>query len=184
MAEFDSCVAYVLGHEGGLTKNNSDPGGITNMGISLRFLRDVPEVYLKKVGIFGEVTEQSIVDLTQEQAEKLYYSQFWIYAPFEKIMNGILGKYIFDMSVHHGLSNATRITQRACCAAQKMKDYVKDDGLFGSKTLSAINYASFTLVPALISERTGFMRQLIAVNPKLEVFWEGWLTRSFDISLG
>lgn len=181
MANFDSCVAYVLSHEGGLTKNKADPGGITNMGISLRFLRDVPEDHLKKVGIFGEVNEQTIIDLTKEQAERLYYSEFWTAAPFEKIMNGIIGKYIFDMSVHHGLTQTTKITQRACCSAQKVKDYVKDDGLFGSKTLSAINYASFMLIPALISERAGFMRQLVAVNPKLDVFLDGWLTRAFDI---
>lgn len=181
MANFDSCVAYVLVHEGGLTKNKADPGGITNFGISLRFLRDVPKDNLKRVGIFGEVTEQTIIDLTKDQAEKLYYSEFWLKAPFDKIMNNMLGKYIFDMSIHHGLSQAVRITQRACCSAQKVKDYVKDDALFGSKTLQAINQASFMLVPALISERTGFMRQLVAVNPKLEVFLDGWLNRAFDI---
>lgn len=181
MANFDSCVAYVLGHEGGLTKNIADPGGITNMGISLRFLREAAEYSLKKAGIFGEVTEQTIIDLTQEQAEKIYYSEFWVSAPFDKIMNGIIGKYVFDMCVHHGLNQATKITQRACCAAQKVKDYVKDDGLFGPKTLGAINHASFMLIPALISERTGFMRQLVAVNPKLDVFWDGWVTRAFDI---
>ncbi len=181
MANFDSCVAYVLSHEGGLSKNIADPGGITNMGISLRFLRDVPEDNLKKAGIFGEVTEQTIIDLTQVQADKLYYSEFWTAAPFEKIMNGMIGKYIFDMAVHHDISQATKIVQRACCAAQKMKDYVKDDGLFGSKTLSAVNYASFMLIPALIAERSGFMRQLVAVNPKLDVFLDGWLTRAFDI---
>ena len=173
MANFESCVAYVLKHEGGLTKHPSDPGGITNFGISLRFLRDVPEDNLKRVGIFGEVTEQTIIDLTQDQAEKLYYSEFWLKAPFDKIMNGMLGKYIFDMSVNLGLHQAVLITQRACCAAQKLKDYVKCDGLFGSKTLAAVNYASFMLLPALIATRVSFYRQLIAVNPKLDVFLDG-----------
>ncbi len=181
MANFDSCVAYVLGHEGGLTQDKADPGGITNFGISLRFLREVPEDNLKRAGIFGEVTEDTIKNLTLDQAEKLYYSEFWLKAPYEKIMNGIIGKYIFDMSVHHGLSRATKITQRACCAAQKSKDYLISDGIFGKKTLSAINYASFMIIPPVISERTGFMRQLVAVNPKLDVFLDGWLTRAFDI---
>lgn len=174
-------MSYVLGHEGGLTKHPSDPGGITNMGISLRFLREVNEDNLKRIGIFGEVTEQTIIDLTKEQAEKLYFSEFWIKAPFDKVMNTNLGKYIFDMSIHHGLHQAVKIAQRACCSAQKMKDYVKDDGLFGSKTLQAVNQASFMLIPALISERTGFMRQLVAVNPKLDVFLDGWLSRAYHI---
>lgn len=181
MANFESCLAYVLGHEGGLTKDKADPGGITNFGISLRFLREVPADNLKRAGIFGDVTEQTIIDLTQDQAAKIYNSEFWVKAPYEKIMNGIIGKYIFDMAVHHGLSRATKIIQRACCAAQKTKDYVNDDGVFGKKTLAAVNYASFMLIPAMISERTGFMRQLVAVDPKLDVFLDGWLTRAFDI---
>ncbi len=181
MAVFESCVDYVLRHEGGLTKDAADPGGITNMGISLRFLREVDELLLKRVGIFDEVSEQTIIDLTKDQAEKIYYSEFWLRAPFEKIINNILAKYIFDMSVNLGIAQAVKITQRACCAAQKMKDYVKDDGMFCSKTLQAINQASFMLIPALIAQRTGFYRQLVAVNPKSEIFLDGWLVRAFDI---
>ena len=183
MANFDACVAYVLSHEGGLTKDKADPGGITNMGISLRFLREVNGDRLKQIGIFEPVAEQSIIDLTLDQAQKLYYSEFWLNAPFEKIINNILAKYIFDMSVNHGLVEAVKLTQRACCAAQKMKDYVKDDGIFGAKTISAINQASFMLIPALIAQRSGYIRQLVAVNPKLDVFLDGWLTRCFDVTL-
>lgn len=182
MAQFESCVQYVLKHEGLLSEDKADPGGITNFGISLRFLREVDSDTLKRIGIFEEVTEQTIRDLTQDQAEKLYYSEFWVKAPFDKIQNGITGKYIFDMSVNHGLVEAIRLTQRACCAAQKVKDYVKDDSLFGAKTLSAVNQVSFMLIPALIATRAGYMRQLVAVNPRLEVFLEDWLTRCFDVS--
>jgi lysozyme family protein len=99
--------------------------------------------------------------------------------PFDKIMNGMLGKYIFDMTVNHGMVQAVKIAQRACCSAQKTKDFIPDDGLFGPKTLQAINQASFMLIPALISERTGFMRLLVAVDPKLNVFLSGWLERCY-----
>ena len=181
MANFDSCLQYVLKHEGGLSEHKKDPGGITNFGISLRFLRELDPDDLKRVGIFTEVTEQTIRELTKDQAEKIYFSEFWVNRPFEKIQNPFIGKYLFDMAVHHGMSQTTRLAQRACCSAQKVKDYVKDDGIFGPKTIQAVNQASFMLIPALISERTGFMRQLVAVKPALEVFLEGWLIRAFDI---
>ncbi|MGC2661764.1 MAG: glycosyl hydrolase 108 family protein [Bryobacteraceae bacterium] len=183
MADFEYCLKYVLEHEGGLSQNPSDPGGTTMKGISLRFLREVNPHTLKRVGIFEPVNEQSIIDLTDDQISKLYYSEFWIQAPFEKLQNGILAKYIFDMSVNHGLVEAVKLTQRACCAAQKKKDYVKDDGIMGGNTIQAINQASFMLIPALIAQRSGFMRQLVAVNPKLEVFLDGWLTRCFNVTL-
>lgn len=182
MANFDACVTYVLGHEGGLSSDKADPGGITNMGISLRFLREVNGDRLKQIGIFEPVAEQTIVNLTLDQAQKLYYSEFWLNAPFEKIQNNILAKYIFDMSVNHGLAEAVRLVQRACCAAQKVRDYVKDDGICGGHTIAAVNLASFMLMPALIAQRTGYMRQLVAVNPKLDVFLEDWLNRAFDVS--
>lgn len=182
MAQFEPCVTYVLNHEGELSKDDADPGGITNKGISLRFLREVHPDTLKRLGIFGDVTAQTIIDLTIDQVKGLYYSEFWNHAPFDKIMNGIIAKYIFDMSVHHGLAEAAKLTQRACCAAQKVRDFVKDDGIFGSQTLQAVNHASFMLIPSLIATRAGYLRQLVAVNPKLDVFLEGWLTRCFDVS--
>ena len=182
MAQFDTCVDYVLGHEGGLSEDASDPGGTTNFGISLRFLREVNLDSLKRAGIFGEVTKQTVIDLTLEQAKSLYFSEFWNHCPFDRIQNGILAEYIFDMCVNHGIAEAVKLTQRACCAAQKQKDYVKDDGIFGAGTLSAINRASFMLTPALIATRAGYMRQIVAVNPKLEVFLDDWLGRCFDVS--
>lgn len=181
MANFDACLAYVLGHEGGLSENPSDPGGITMNGISLRFLREVHVDDLKRAGIFSEVNEDTIRNLTPDQVSKLYYSEFWVKAPFDNIMNGMIGKYIFDMAINVGLHQATLIVQRACCCAQKKQDYIKDDGLFGKSTLAAVNYASFMLIPALIAERTGYYRLLVAQNSKNEAFIEGWLKRAFDI---
>ena len=34
------------------------------------------------------------------------------------------------MTVNHGQAQATKLIQRACCAAQKSIDYLKDDGLY------------------------------------------------------
>lgn len=180
MAEFDSCLEYVLPHEGEYSDHPSDPGGATNQGISLRFLQGVDKDTLKRIGITGALNKKTIQDLTDEQIKSLYYTEFWVKAPFDKIMNGMIAQYIFDMSVHHGLEQAVKNTQRACCSAQKMKNYVKDDALFGKLTLQAINQASFMLIPAMISERTGFMRRLVAVKPELAVFLDGWLTRAYD----
>ena len=53
MAHFDSCVQYVLRHEGGLSQDKADPGGITNFGISLRFLREVDADTLKRIDFWG-----------------------------------------------------------------------------------------------------------------------------------
>lgn len=126
--------------------------------------------------------EKKLKAKTPEEWKKFYYTSLWIQAPFDKIMNGITGKYIFDMAMHHGLEQSTILVQRACCAAYKTKDYVKDDALFDRKTLSAINQASFMLIPSLIATRASYVRELVARDPKLAVCLDEWLERCFDIS--
>ena len=41
MSLFDKCLKIVLIHEGGYSDDPDDPGGTTNYGISLRFLKSV-----------------------------------------------------------------------------------------------------------------------------------------------
>ena len=181
MADFNACVDHVLANEGGYSDNLKDKGGATNFGISLRFLKEVNPKTLARIGITGEVNKQVIKELTKEKAISLYYSEFWNTARFDKIMNGIIAKYVFDMAVNHGLHQATLNVQRACCSAQKKLDFIMCDGLLGPKTLGAINQISFSLIPPMISERAGFMRRIVARKPDQKVFLDGWLTRCFDI---
>jgi lysozyme family protein len=183
MADFNACVEYVLGHEGGYSDDKKDAGGATNFGISLRFLQEVNKGTLKRIGITDTrtPTKQTIKELTKEQAVSLYYSEFWNQTRFDKIMNTIIAKYIFDMSVNHGLQQATKNVQRACWAAQKKKDFLIDDGLLGPKTLGAVNQISFSLIPAMMAERAGFYRRLVIRKPDQEKFLDGWLERAYDL---
>lgn len=179
MANFDSAVSFVLKNEGELSEDAADPGGITNWGISLRFLREVPSEILKRAGIFEPIDEQTIRDLTRDQAIILYRTEFWEQGPFEKIQNQTLANYIFDMCVNFGTAQAIKLTQRAICACQKMRDYVKDDGVLGPRTLMGINQCSFMLVPAMIAQRDGFYRRLVALNSARKADLDGWLNRCY-----
>lgn len=179
MANFQSAIAFVLSNEGGLSENTSDTGGITNFGISFEFLKEIPENRLKQYGILDEVTEQTIRDLTRDQAISIYNGEFWGVVPFEKIQNQMLANYIFDMAVNMGISQAIKLTQRAVWACQKKKDFITDDGLLGAKTIQAINHCSFMLLVGLAAQRDGFYRQLVALNPKREGELNGWLNRCY-----
>lgn len=180
MANFDSAVSYLLKNEGGLVEDPSDPGGITNFGISLRFLREVPVENLKRYSIFEPVTEKDIRELTLDQAKLIYRGEFWLTAPFLKLQNQVLCNYIFDMCVNFGLSQAIKLVQRATWAVQKKKDFILDDGIFGPHTIQAINQASFMLMFSMVAQRDGFYRQLVAVNPALKPNLEGWLNRCYN----
>jgi lysozyme family protein len=181
MTTFDSAANFVLANEGGLfeNKDGSDPGGITNFGISLRFLREVSSENLKKYSIFEPVNEQTIRDLTMAQAKFIYRGEFWDAAPFEKIMNQNLANYIFDMCVNHGIAQGVKLAQRAVWACQKQRDFIKDDGVLGSKTIYAVNMCSFMLLVAMQAQRDGFYRRLVALDPTRKGNLDGWLNRCY-----
>ncbi len=181
MANFESAIKFVLSNEGGLSEVADDPGGITNFGISLRFLREVAPDVLKKAGIFEVVDENTIRNLTVDQATILYREEFWEKAQFLKLNNQILCNYIFDMCVNHGIAQGIKLAQRAVCACQKKMDFLADDGIMGSKTIAGINYAGFLLQYAMIAERAGFVRLLVCQLPRLEKFLHGWLERCYKI---
>lgn len=181
MAIFETALDFVLVNEGGLSEDVADPGGTTNFGISLRFLRGLSSEVLKRAGIFEPITDQTIRELTKEQATILYRALFWEPDSFDKIMNQQLANYIFDMAVNHGISQAIKITQRAICACQRNKDFVMDDGVLGAATIQGVNQASFMMIPALIAQRSGYYRELVALNPSLRGVLNGWLTRCYRI---
>lgn len=180
MANFDSAVNYVLKNEGGLVEDPSDPGGITNFGISLRFLREVPIENLKRYSLFDPVTDKDIRELTLEQAKLIYRGEFWEAGPFEKLQNQILCNYIFDMCVSFGITQAIKLVQRAVWSVQKKKDFIPDDGIFGPYTIQAINQASFMLMFSMVAQRDGYYRQIVAVNPSRKPDLEGWLNRCYN----
>lgn len=178
MADFDEALKFVLANEGGLSDNPNDAGGLTNFGISLRFLRSFGDKYdFNKNGIL----EDDIKALTKEQVALIYYQEFWRAAPFEKILNDRIANYVFDCCVHHGVAVGIRLLQRALWASFSRIGYVADDGILGLMTLKGANEATFMLLSALPAERAGYCRLLAAKQAKNEVFLNGWLTRCYRI---
>ena len=149
MADFQVAISFVLENEKGLNENPHDRGGITNFGISLRFLKSISEEHLRLYGIYEVPFEQTIRDLTIDQAKKIYYGEFWAPGNFEKIINQEHANYIFDMAVNLGIATAIKLVQRACWAVQKDWEKLPDDGILGDQTIQAIRVCGFMSLPAL-----------------------------------
>lgn len=179
MAEFEPAVEYVLSEEGGLVENPNDLGGITNHGISLRFLKSVEREHLKRAFIFDEVTEETIRRLDIGQAKSLYHSEFWERAPFDQIVHQMHCNYIFDMAVNLGISPAIKCVQRACWAVMKKWELLPDDGILGENTLSSLRYCGFLIMPALRAERANHYRNIVNNHPEQKEFLRGWYDRTY-----
>jgi len=161
-------VDYVLNNEGGLVENSSDPGGITNFGISLRFYRE---------NINAESGGDSIKSLTKEDAIKIYYAHFWN-KWYEDIYHQEITDRVLDTAVSCGIATANKILQRSvwgCAGNQK----VEDSGILDAKNLSSINYFGTNILYPFRVERAYYYRDLVNKNPDLSKFLAVWLTRAY-----
>lgn len=180
MSSFDIAVNYVIAKEGGLNIDQNDAGGITNHGISLRFLKSLTDA--RKYGFDPEtINSDTIRDLTLTQAKGLYKGEFWNNAPFERINNQNNANFIFDMAINMGIHPAIKSAQRACWAVKRKRNIIVDDGILGEKTIKMINECGVCLLPAMRSERAGDYRVIIERNQSDLKFQDGWMNRAYGV---
>lgn len=167
MSAFQIALEKTLRHEGGFVNNPKDPGGATNMGISLRFLKSI------RPG----ATVADIRAMTREQAAAIYQEHFWRAGSYDLLPQEISIK-LFDLAVNMGPQAAHRCLQRALWAFGLVG--LKDDGVIGGKTIGALRGLDVpTLLVALRCEAAGHYRELVARRPELGQFLNGWLGRAY-----
>lgn len=180
MSNFDDAIDFVLKNEGGLSDNPRDKGSITHYGISLRFLRSLGRDRLRSYSIYEDPDEQTIKDLTVDQAKKIYHEEFWVSAPFHEIANQMHCNYIFDMAINCGISPAIKAVQRACWAVMKRWESLVDDGVLGQETILAIQMCGMFLMPAFRAERGNYYRNIVNAHPDQKEFLAGWYNRTYN----
>ena len=123
---FDLALAHVLEMEGGWTNDPHDPGGPTNLGITLG-------VYAASKGT--TITDANREDLIGElkrlnaaSARPIYYERYWVPSRAAELPLPIALMH-FDAAVNHGVGNAVRMLQQALGVAV--------DGEIGPETLGA-----------------------------------------------
>lgn len=168
MADFDLAIPFILLNEGGFVDNPNDPGEATKFGISLKFMKLIPE--------FSDATESDIKNLTEDKAKAIYHDEFWVRYDYGKINDQVVATKIFDMSVNVGVSHSHIIVQRAIRSA--LGWLLTEDGTLGVKSLSLLNMAQRCIImPAIKSEAAGYYRSI--KYPGSEKFITGWLNRAY-----
>lgn len=165
-APFERSLLLVLAHEGGFVDHPRDPGGATNLGISLRYA--VGRGSLFDLDGDGDVDVHDIRLITPETAAPAYYADFWQTVRATELPAG-LGHVTFDAAVNSGPGRAIRWLQAAVGATV--------DGAFGPKTLAAVR-ASVSLdgtpmvIERLCAYRLAYLRGL-----DWNTFGRGWQRR-------
>ncbi len=173
---FDFAVNVVLKHEGGFSNNPNDPGGATNYGISLRFLKEMGI----DVNHDGLININDIKEIHFSDAIDIYKKYFWDKYHYEAINSLAVATKIFDMSVNMGPLQAHRIVQEAC---HYNGHQLNIDGILGPKTLAALNEISLhgreeDLMNDIVDGQKWFYDHLAEDHPTLQVFLKGWMNRA------
>ena len=173
MSIFNLAIPRVLMHEGGFVNDPADPGGATNFGVSLR--------WLKSQGLLTEVEHSTNTDDPIEAVKKMtrdeacgFYKQYWWDAyKYGDILAQMVAGKVFDTAVNVGAPRAHRWLQTVVD--------VPADGIIGPATLAKVNAAnSVLLLSDYQNEQANFYRGLVQAKPALGKFLKGWLLRAYD----
>jgi lysozyme family protein len=171
---FNQAIIAALLHEGGFSNHDADPGGATNYGISLR--------WLKSQGLYGDMDDDGDVDiddikaLDQETASRMYREKWWDKYHYDRIVDCEIATKMLDISINMGGSRAHHILQDAL---NSLGETLVVDGIIGPRTITATNTVPVDpLLDAIRSEQRRFYLRIIEKRPALAVFRKGWLRRA------
>ena len=161
---FDVCFEFLLREEGGYVDHPDDPGGATNMGITLRTLR--------RQGTWADADKDGDVDandvrlLTRAGAAAVYRADYWLATGCHLLPNPF-ALALFDGAVNMGPVTAATMLQAALKA--------HPDGVIGTKTAQMAHIAP---IRAALDEYAARRTWYYATRPRFPAFGLGWLRRA------
>lgn len=173
MANFQKAFDITRGvWEGGYVNLPQDKGGETYAGIARKIHPNNPiwvtiDFYKRSKYQTGIPRNTYFPDI--EYLVKDFYKNIWTHYNLDEIKNDDVATLIFDYIIHSNITGAKNI-QRIL--------KVGVDGIFGVKTIAAIN-AKYPpdLFVEILDQRKAFLESLIRNNPTQKVFESGWMSR-------
>lgn len=183
---FDRALARVFDLEGGVADHAADRGGVTNMGISLRFLRSLgPGKHGGDLTGDGIIDYEDVLAVDPPRAAELYRRHFWQPSGADSIATIAeeLAVKQFEFAVVAGPSRAVRALQRALTDARCP---VAVDGSYGDRTHAAVDSVNraglaMELLQAMRRRQAEHFLSILARNKSQLVFAVGWLRRALDL---
>lgn len=160
---FERALAHVLKMEGGYTDDRHDPGGPTNMGITLRVFAAWRKTTLSGTNRARLIRELKRID--RETARQIYKQRYWKVARCRELAPP-LAVMQFDTAVNQGPGTAIRILQEAVGTDV--------DGKIGPRTRAAIARASLS---DILTDYAAIRERRYRALRHFWRFGRGWLRR-------
>jgi lysozyme family protein len=160
--DWQKSFELMLKSEGGFVNHPSDPGGMTNLGVT-------KSTWENWVG--RESDENEMRSLTPEKVEPLYKKKFWDAVRADELPTGI-SYLVFEFAVNAGVGRSIKTLQSAVGTTP--------DGWFGPITMVALQAIDpHELIERFSQAKEEFYRSLSTFS----VFGKGWLNRVADVKL-
>lgn len=188
-ADFNKAIFLVLKHEGKLSDDTDDKGGITKYGISLRFLKGLIKEYPNFLTEF-DLSKNQIIDsydirhMTISEATDLYRTQWWNKYGYCRVENQLIATKIFDFSVNMGTKKAVKLVQKTI-NKMNLGIYLKVDGIFGQNTINILNglneIGRKRFLQEYVKGAIYFYEYLSKTHPVYKKFLRGWIRRAKEL---
>ena len=161
---FKKAFEELIGIEGGYVNDPTDRGGETKYGISKR---SYPHLDIK--------------NLTLEQAQQIYWEDFWKASGSHHMIKYELALELFDTGVNMGQITARKFLQQALNLMNRNQvNYpdLKVDGIVGPNTIAAYKKVDDRILLKVLNGLQ-FMRyvQICERVPSQEKYFNGWMKR-------
>lgn len=158
---------FILAHEGGYVDHPKDPGGATNLGITIKTL----SAWRKR-----KVSKAEVKALTRTDVIPIYKANYWDVMRCSLLPLG-LDYMVMDYGVNSGPARSVKDLQRTVGA--------DDDGALGIKTIAKVEeyiskHGMQALLKAYAERRWKFMQGL----PTFATFGDGWKKRVWGKQMG
>ncbi len=166
MSGFETCITVVLKWEGGFVDNPHDPGGATNMGITIGTLRS----YLRH-----PVTSQDVRNLGISTAKAIYQEYYWDTIKGDELPAG-LDLVVLDTAVNCGPVRAIQLLQGVLGLEQ--------DGHIGPITedhMDALKIAPPGKIEEVITQYTNARLAFLRRISGWQYFRLGWTSRCMGV---
>ena len=160
MAKAELLVPKLLRWEGGFVNDPDDAGGATNKGVTIATFRK----------FYGEsATIEQLKRITDEQWLHIFKVGYWDKFRADDIKDQSIANMCVDWLYNSGIAAIKRV--------QKIVG-VEDDGVVGSKTITAINARKASpLFYQIRAARIAFVETIAKNKPSQRKFLQGWKNR-------
>lgn len=158
---------FILAHEGGYVDHPKDPGGATNLGITIKTLA----AWRKR-----KVSKAEVKALTPADVIPIYKANYWDAMRCSLLPLG-LDYMVMDYGVNSGPARSVKDLQRTVGAY--------DDGILGARTIAKVEeyihrHGMHALLKAFADRRWKFMQGLSTFG----TFGNGWKKRVWGKQMG